>query len=241
MQGNLEYIESYFKQDLNEDERTAFETKCETDKAFANEVAFYITAKQVLRETLLEQKTGEWKKDAEEETPVISIAKKSTLLRWVAYAAAACLLLTVSLFLFEAKDSPQKLASAYVSKILSQTMDASHDSLQLGIAAYNNKEYDKALQLFEGVAQRDLLNGDAKKYTGLTYLRQSNYEKALEQFDALANMQGLHSNPGNFLKAVTLLERNNPGDKDEAKILLQKVVTEKEDGSEEAAAWLKKF
>jgi hypothetical protein len=52
-------------------------------------------------------------------------------------------------------------------------------------------------------------------------------------------MKGLHSNPEIFLKATTLLLRNKQGDKEEAKALLQKVVNEKEEGSKEAAAWLK--
>jgi tetratricopeptide (TPR) repeat protein len=120
-------------------------------------------------------------------------------------------------------------------------MDASHDSLQSGIEAYNNKDYDKALQLFLGVQKSDSANSDAKKYAGLGYLRQQNYDKAVQQFDELANMRGLHSNPGDFLKAVSLLERNRTGDKEEAKILLQKVVNEKEENYQEAEKLIKKF
>jgi len=67
------------------------------------------------------------------------------------------------------------------------------------------------------------------------------WRQALQQFDELANMKDLYSNSGDFLKAVTLLERNKPGDKEEAKKLLQKVVHENEDGSQEAGEWLKKF
>ena len=83
-------------------------------------------------------------------------------------------------------------------------------------------------------------NSDAKKYTGLTYLQQGNYDKAIEQFDALSNMK-LFSNPGDFLKAVSLLERNSPGDKEAAKKLLQKVANNKEEGSEKAQDWLTKL
>jgi hypothetical protein len=43
------------------------------------------------------------------------------------------------------------------------------------------------------------------------------------------------------LKATALLQRDQTGDKEEAQRLLQKVVNENEEGSKEAAAWLKKF
>jgi hypothetical protein len=59
-------------------------------------------------------------------------------------------------------------------------MDASTDSLQQGIAAYNKKDYDKALLLFQNVYNTHRDNSDAKKYIGLVYLaekrlRQSSY------------------------------------------------------------------
>lgn len=244
MPDNLEYIESYFQQSLNAEERKVFEKRCETDEAFAKEVAFYIVTRETLREELLAKKQQEWKalKTEEESTPVISLSRKSSLSKWIMYAAAACVLVVASMFLFEMQSSPQRLASQYINNIdLSQTMDASHDSLQLGIAAYKNQDYRKALGYFEGVTNQDASNSDAKKYTGLTYIRLNNYDKAIEQFDALANMKGLYYNPGDFLKAVALLKRNKPGDEETAKTLLQKVVDGNESEKETAEEWLKKF
>ena len=245
MPGTMEYIESYFQQTLSDQEKAAFEARCETDEMFAQEVAFYITTRQALREELLVQKQKQWKEQdlEEEETPVVSIKRKTSFIRWVSYAAAACLLLTVSLFLFETQNSPQKLAANYVETeyaTLSQEMSGSTDSITLGKAAYGDKDYDKALQFFEGVEQRDPSNSYVKKYAGLAYLQKKDYNNAIQQFDELANMN-LHSNPGHFLKAITLLKRDKPGDKEEAKTLLQKVVNENEEGSEEAKEWLKKF
>lgn len=248
----IEYIDSYFRQTLNENERTIFEKRCEEDNAFAEEVAFYITTRQSLREELLQQKQSVWQTKngkeelptSAEELPFIPSLKKSLASRWLAYAAAACLVLAASVYFFEANISPKRIAQNYIRtnySNLSQTMDASHDSIQVGIAAYNDQEYDKALQLFEGVEKNDPQNSDAKKYAGLTYLQKDDYNNALLHFDALANMHGLFSNPGDFFKAVVLIERNKAGDKEEAKRLLQKVVNEKEEGSEKAAELQKKL
>ncbi len=245
MSNTSEYIESYFQQTLSSEERVTFEKRIQTDETFAKEVAFYVATRQALHEELLKQKTASWKDEKlqEETAPIVSMAKKSILSKWFTYAAAACLFLVLSVYLFEAKTSPRRLAASYVKtnfSSLSQTMDASRDSLQLGIAAYNNKNYNRALQLFNGVEKNDSANSDAKKYAGLVYLQQQKYDKAIQQFDALANMK-LFSNPGDFLKAVSLLQRNKPGDKKEAKQLLQKVVNEKEEGFDEAGKLLKKF
>lgn len=246
MPATLEYIESYFQQTLNAEDKTAFEARCETDEAFAKEVAFYITTRQALRETLLAQKTEQWKNEivtAEETTPVISIAKRSIFSRYITYAAAACLLLFVSVYLFETNTSPKKLANNYIKSNysnLSQAMSADSDDITQGMAAYNNKDYDKALQFFKRVEQHDTLHSDALKYIGLTYLQKEEYDSALRQFDELANMK-LFSNPGDLLKAISLIERNKSGDKEEAKKLLQKVVSENEEGSEEAEMWFNKM
>ena len=247
MKATLEYIESYFQHTLNPEERKSFEQKCEQDQEFAQDVAFYLTTRQVLREELLEQKQAQWReeKDTLEELPSIAPAKRSVLRSWVAYAAAACLVLAASVYLFETTSSPQKLASTYVDKNYSQLSIEMggdlKDSIQRGIAAYNNKEYDSALEMFKGVEQGNPEKSYAKQYTGLVYLQMKDYDNALAHFDALSKMPGLQSNPGDFLKAVTLLERNRTGDKEEAKTLLQKVIDEKEEGSKEAEEWIKKF
>jgi FimV-like protein len=54
-------------------------------------------------------------------------------------------------------------------------------------------------------------------------------------------MDQLYSNPGQFYKALALLLRNESGDKDQAKELLQKVIDEDQEGSKMAQEWLEKF
>ena len=241
----IEYIDSYFQQTMDTGERRVFEKRCEEDEAFAREVAFYLASRESLREELLSQKQSAWRtRNIIDELPFIPTLKKSFTSRWIMYAAAACLVLAASVYFFEANTSPKKLAENYIRTNyanLSQTMDASHDSLQTGIEAYNNKNYAKALQFFLDVQKTDSTNSDAKKYAGLAYLQQNYYDSALQQFDELASMKGLFGNPGDFLKAVTLIERGKPGDKEMAEKLLERVVVKKEEGSEKAAEWQKKL
>lgn len=246
MSETLEYIDAYFNQVLNTEQQKQFEERCSTDNGFAEEVAFYVMTRGAAREALLEEKQKQWKSTEAGVQKLFSDkpVKKSVLLRFAPYAVAACLLFAISynsLFL----SSPGHLASKYIKEYsdnqFKQTMDASKDSMQLGISEYNNGNYGRALALFEGVRAKDMSNSYAKINAGLAYLQMKDYDEALQRFRELSAMKDLHNNSGDMLQATTLLQRNNTGDKEEAKRLLEKVVQEKEEGNKEAQAILNKW
>jgi tetratricopeptide (TPR) repeat protein len=255
----FEYIEDYFENRLGTAEKSRFEARCVEDEAFAAQVALYALQRKALRAALVQQKTAAWTEPAH---PAVQERAHPATVRplepryptpprrlkprpWLAWAVAASLLLgAAGWWLFRGPASPHQLASAYIDKTyarLSQTMDGSTDSLQQGIAAYNRQEYDKALDLFEGLYKAHPERTDALRYEGIVYLRRKNYDKALETFSELAHTNGLLSNPGLFLQAVTLLRRDAPGDKERAKSMLNMVVQQQLDGAGEAATWLKRF
>jgi tetratricopeptide (TPR) repeat protein len=242
---DAEYIEAYFKGQLNDSEKRQFEERLLRDDAFSKDVALYITVEEGIRQNLLSQKRAEWTETNDNKVIKLSSpVAKLKLQRWVPYLAAASLFVAIVFFYLFKIDTPQKLADSYVSQHLtqlSQTMNASRDSVQLGIAAYNNQEYDVALQIFEKIQVERPENNNAKKYTGLVYLITGNYDKALQQFDELTNRKDVFQNPGMFLKAITLLKRNKKGDKEEAKQLLERVTKENMEGSKEAKRWLQQW
>jgi len=243
MDDALEYIEAYFEKQLSDIEKRQFEERCVNDKDFADEVAFYITARGALRQQLSDEKKQQWMAtEKNKSTKNISFGKV-ILVKLMPYAVAACLIIIVVIFLLYYSETPQKLAKNYVVKNyteLSQTMNGA-DSLQIAIEAYNNKDYDKALQLFENIYRAHPDNSEALKNAGLVCLITKNYDKALRTFDQLSNMKQLHVNPGLFLEAVTLLNRDMQNDKERAKLLLKQIVDKNAYGSSEAKEWLKKW
>ena len=50
MENHLENIDAYFSGNLNAEERKIFETKIAEDKNFAEQVAFYLSAREVAQE-----------------------------------------------------------------------------------------------------------------------------------------------------------------------------------------------
>jgi tetratricopeptide (TPR) repeat protein len=240
MSETLDYIESYFAGRCTDAEKQQFEERCVRDEAFAQEVAFYVQSRQLFKEELLKTKKASWAPNG------VPKPQKTGLVRtlYLATAAAAAVVILFFIYLAVKPQGPAQVANDYIHTHydhLSQTLDGTRDSLAQGITAYNKREFTHALDLFTALAHEHAGNTDARLYSGLAYLRLKDYDHALHQFDTLANMPSLYSNPGPFLKAVTLLERNATGDRETARRLLQDVVRRNLDESQEAAAWLKKF
>jgi tetratricopeptide (TPR) repeat protein len=301
MNENLEYIDDYFQKQLEEHQRQEFEARCLSDHAFAEEVAMYVSTRQALRETLIDDKKKEWAAlvpadiltkeippDAElrndagsaglpqtssnldgpsiiREISPSSASDRSTAgpissesrrvsqaggtvrkmqsRKWLALAAAACIAAAIFVYPVFQQDSARDLVHSYVQNelVLSNTMDASRDSLQTGITAYKNKDYKTAITIFKSLYASDPGDQQVLKYLGQSYLVDRDYENALKTFDTLSARPGLRSNPGPFLKGITLMERNHAGDAKQAKALFEKIVTEDLEGKKQAEQWLKKM
>ncbi len=245
MSETLQYIESYFQNELSHDERLAFENRCTTDQSFAGEVAFYVASRQALKDNLLQNKQKEWVESSiKDEWKSGSAVRKIYQQPLFRYAAAASVIILVALYLEITPANPQQLAEDYINlnyQHLGQKMSAASDSIELGIAAYNSKDYVKAANIFEVLNNANPGNAELIKYRGLVYLQLNYYDKAIAAFDSLASTKNLHSNPGLLLQAAALLKRGDPGDVETSKLLLQRVIIEDKEGKDEAEKWIKYY
>jgi tetratricopeptide (TPR) repeat protein len=248
MQNYLEYIDAYFQRTLEPEEIKRFENKITEDKEFADEVAFYLSAKQSLRAEADLEKKVRFRELLAQERPVIDInqhrSPKRIWLYRVSAAAAVLICVFFAWYFFFSNNgvAPQQMADKYINenfKTLSVTM-GKKDSLQEGLRLYNEGQYNSALRQFESMSQRDENNYLYKNYIGIIYLRLGNYDKALQYFRQFEN-DTLYSNPSKFQQALTLLKRNLPGDKQKAKELLQQVNDNNLEGKETAQKWLDKW
>jgi hypothetical protein len=246
MSEDLEYIERYFLGNLSAGEKEIFEKRCEGDPDFAREVSLYITMRAGLRQTLIDEKREGFRQlyKSRDSKPIAVLRPWSSGLTRYAVAAAAGLLIFLSWMLFLKSDSPKELAQGYVKEnlgSLSATMSEGSDSLQLGIAAYNTKDYNKAEGIFRALSKNKKYSIEATKDLGLTFLVRQQYDDALEQFDALSGNDSLYANPGPFYKAVTMMQRSGPGDEEAAKLILQDVVKKQLPGHKVASGWLRRW
>jgi tetratricopeptide (TPR) repeat protein len=248
MENYLEYIDAYFNQQLSPEEARQFEEKISEDKKFADEVAFYLSAKQVLKEQVTLEKKEGFRQLLAQNSSVTEVHHTGQIRKMWVYRLSAAAAILVCVFLawylfFSTSASPAQMADNYISKNFIKNLPVTMgepDSLQNGFRLYNEGQYDSALQQFESILQKDTGNYLSKKYLGIVYLTLGNYDKALLYFQQLEN-NSRYSNPAIFYQALTLMKRSQPGDKQKARQLLQKVVDNNLEEKETAQRWLKKW
>ncbi len=240
---NLEYIDSYFKNELAPEGARQFGNKIESDPAFAEEVAFYLAALESSGEDAEAGKRQRFRELYRQKT---ASRNRGTVRKLVYYLAAAAVLtgVVLGLYQFENPGSGQQLADRYIRDhftTLSVKMGGQKNNMQTGLQLYNEGKLAEAQAQFERMIQSDTSDFTAKKNAGIVSLRLREYDKALGYFEQLETYSALYSNPALFYEALTLMERNQAGDNEKAKLILQKVVRDGLEGSDSAQAWLKKW
>lgn len=241
---SLEYIDDYFKGDNLPEQKKTFEERIQTDEDFAEEVAFYLATIQAARSLNAEDKKERFRelyltnKDRRRANPV------KRLWPYLASAAAILTALIVGVYLYWQPQTPSQLASEYIHghfKTMGVQMGSNADNIERGKHLYNEGKYQEALILFENVIQSDASDYYAREYAGIAALQMQNYDKAVMYFKQIEKNTELHVNSGKFYHALTLMQRNQPGDDIAAKSLLMEVVKENLAGSQQAHEFLKHF
>src|SRR6187402_3075352 len=106
---SLEYIDNYFRGLLTEEEKTAFDRRVRSDPAFAEDLAFYLNAGDLVRAEVLAEKKTRFKalydQHRREGTRQIPIRRL-----WAYGAAAAVLVVVAGLWWILARNAgPEKL------------------------------------------------------------------------------------------------------------------------------------
>ncbi len=241
---SLEYIDNYFKGEQTADEIKEFEQKIINDPGFADEVAYYMVAFEALKEQSTEERKRRFREiyaQSKQLTPVVPFRRK--VWSYVAAAAVIAGVIFGGYFLLR-PSSPQQLADHYIQsnlQTLSLKMEGRQDSMQKARDLYNNNHLTESLQYFQSIIQSDTSNYEPKRDAGIVSLRLKQYDQALNYFKQLETYNTLHANPALLYQALTLMERNNPGDVEQAKQLLQQVVQNDLEGKKVAEGWLKKL
>ena len=250
---SMEYIDSYFNGAKSEEEKLRFEKRVLEDEEFAQEVAFYISAKGAIKSQVEDEKKqrfrqlyNEHKDENQQEHKVVPMQKRTRMnFRYLAAASIAVIVISLSvIFLANNEVSPPQLAETYIEKnmqTLGVTMGSREDSLQTGLGLYNEGKLPEALQIFNQLEEAPATEAEAKKFAAIIYLRQEKYDQALERFTQLAADTVSFSNRAKFYQALTLMKRNREGDKENATRILQEVRDKNLDGKATAVEWLKKL
>lgn len=238
---DLIYIENYFKGEFTQKDNGEFEQKIKDDPAFAEEVAFYCSAMQVIKDQSAEEKKKRFRK-LYEETKQLRPVKSLGIRKIWPYIAAAAVITGVifGLYMYYKPTSLQQVADQYISQhfdtAMGVKMAGSTDSLDAAMQLYNDNKLSDALVQFEKIDQSGSNAEVAKKMAGIVSLRLGEYDKAIDYFVQLEKLE-LYSNPGKLYHALALIKRNRPGDKETAKQILTQVIEGDLEGKETAKKW----
>lgn len=240
---NLEYIDDYFKNPGEKEREREFEQRISNDPAFADDVSFYISTHHLTQSEWIDESKTRFREIYAKQN--IRTQKSPARLIWLYAAAAIVAGVIFGIYFFtDQSASPHQLADKYIQKefaVLPVTMSGKEDSMQTGRRLYNEGKLSEALQQFKTIIKNDSSDFSAKKYAGIVSLKLRQYDSAIVYFTALQKYTSLYSNPGTFYLALTLMERNQPGDVAQAKKLLQDVAENNLEGKEVAQEWLKKL
>ncbi|MGC4036843.1 MAG: hypothetical protein QM764_12870 [Chitinophagaceae bacterium] len=243
----LDYIDDYFMGRLSGDMKKEFEAKISDDPLFAEEVAFYLSAKGAIESDARMQTKERFNAVYKEYKTTFVPSKRAGIVRrlWPAIAAAAILAsVIIGWVIFNSSSSPADLANEYTKenwRTLGVTMSTKADSLQTGIDLYNQGKLNEALSQFEAIISRDTSSTEAIKFAGIVALQSNDYNKALKYFEVLENWPQLRVNYGKFYHALTLMKRGQSEDTKTAKELLKEIDQKNLDGKTQARVWLGKF
>ncbi len=229
---NLIIIDSFFSKEMNPLEQQIFNDRIKDDSTFAKDVAFYIQAKTVISNNNTDSIN----------IPQYRLPNKYNFSVFTKVASiAAVVLMVFGLVKYQIKNTAKALAETYLDKnwsTISAQMSANKDELSVGIELYNDKKYKESLFIFEKLEKT---NNKALTYKGIAEFKLNKINESLRTFKQLESKTDLYANPGQFYQALILLKRANKNDQIVAKNLLQKIVSNHQEGELLAKKILRKL
>ncbi len=238
----LEKIDKYFNNELSLSERKDFEIQLVKDEELKENVSFYLNTRTAAKQLADDKRREEFEELRKKISQKSGDSGKIKPMIWLSGLAASIVLVVGFWWFSRTPDlGTNVIADTYIQEHfqnLPVKMDASTDSLQMGLRLFNEQKLIEAQIVFENILKRKNNDSEATKYAGITALRLKNYDKAIQYFKILASQKDLFANPGKFYEAITLLQKS-PINKKEAEVLLKEVVDNGLEGKEEALKMLK--
>jgi tetratricopeptide (TPR) repeat protein len=243
---SLEYIDAYLKGESSPEQARQFEKQLEDDPAFAEEVAFYLSAYMIAKDQRSEDRRNEFREMYRQSVSGAGVIPRQSMVRriWPALAAAVLLAaIALGWFFFMRPPASTRLADQYISQNLDQlsVKMGGPDSLQTALALYNRGKFPEAQAQLEKILHADPSNAQASLDAGIVSLRMEYYDKALDYFKLAESRTDPRFSPALFYQALVLMKRSLPGDAAHAKQLLQEILQKGLDKKEDAQELLGKM
>ncbi|MBX2925467.1 MAG: hypothetical protein KF746_24935 [Chitinophagaceae bacterium] len=225
----FEKIEAYIQNRMNAGDRTAFEKEIQADETLRNEVALQrqlIASVQVFTH----HKEDSFKASSDVKAPV-----KKMRHVWMYAAAAVTALIAVTWFYqYKTATGEQVYANYFTPDAgLPVMMSGENDRYDFynGMVSYKEGEYDKAIEIWRGIAQP---SDTISYFTGVAYLNNKNAEASIAHLATVAlNDKSAWQQKAIWYLALAYVKMNNKDkalewlnklpDNEQAKLLMRDI------------------
>jgi Tetratricopeptide repeat len=226
----VEEIELYLQQQLNEEQQKAFTQKLATDAAWQEKVQEVKQLLLAVEEATLKQKINELhtnfsnRQRQDENTALIRPLLSSQRNRWLAAAAVLLLLVTsVFVFLLRPTEDEQLYSSYYKADpgLITSMGISDNYVFQKAMVDYKNGQYQQAIEAWQSLEQSSKGNDTLLYFLGSAHLANGDLTQAIGYFSFTINNEqsafykdacwfaGLsYLKSGDHKKAISLLEKS---------------------------------
>ncbi|WP_156307179.1 hypothetical protein [Sphingobacterium endophyticum] len=229
-----EQIEDYFNGTLSEDERKQFELELLSNAMLAEDVAFYLQAKQaakaIAHDNLLQEKHQQW-------TMLSQKKDRSKRNQWIGIAASLLLIISIGFYFNWFQSNLSAEANAIVSNNLKNYpvhLGEEKSNLKEAIHLYNEQQYEESSLIAMNILKENPNDAEGLKILGLSQMQLKAYDEAINTFTQLDKQNELINNPAKYYMALAHLVRNQKDDELKGKELLEIVLKENLPGKQEA-------
>lgn len=211
---NIALFDQYLSNELEPKDRAKFEERLLKDKDFKREFETY----QEFEESIRAAETAEIydRVQAWDQPMAKTVSKIRKIRLWTTIAASAAVVLIV-MSVFRNGASNEELVEEYFQPYGNiATVRGKKEVIDQGLAYYDQGNYQKSLEQFNQYPEDTL----AIFYSGESYLASKKYEKAIQKFNTIIELNIDLSEVATFHKGIALLGLNK---RTEARKVLSKI------------------
>ncbi len=197
MDKNRHLISKYLEGELDPLTSARFEADLKNDPDLQTEMELYVEVEEALSDTETLDLRSQLKELHEELIPEFERASSKTARQVIRIGVAASILLIFSLgsaSLIKQGSSNQRLLNKFYTPYDMTMVNRSGNSeinllMHNALTLYENKDYKKAVSIFEQLLEQDPSQMATRLYSGISYFEIKEYNKASNSFDLIIKHQ----------------------------------------------------
>lgn len=223
-QEELDLIDRYFQNSLNDEELSSFEDRLVSDADWKKKVDELRLLSIGIKEAVLREKLDDFHKNRSKPAMKV-LPAKTGIKRWLAAASVIAIAVLAGLLLFE-KPEGEKLFSSYYTPdpglpVVMGDEENNNYTLYDGMIDYKEGNGNIAIKKWKSIGDKTGYTDTLNYYIGLAFLNEGSYTEASKYLDkVLASKQSVYNEKAGWYKALLHIKNKEP---EAAKTLLQQL------------------